>query len=331
MPPPVTWVVTDGKAGMESQCLGLAEALGVAPTVKRISPRLPWRLLPPPLWLAPLAAPGGDGDRLASPWPDLLIATGRQTVAPAAAIRRAARGATFAVQIQDPGVPPDRFDLVVAPAHDGLAGPNVIATLGALHRVTRARLDAAAARLAPAVAHLPHPRVAVLVGGPNRHYRMDAAAVERLAADLARLARTAGAGLLVTPSRRTGAAAEATLRRVLEPVPSLVWDGSGENPYFGFLGLADAVVVTADSVNMACEAAATGKPVHVVALDGGSAKFDRFHAALRERGIARPFDGTLAAWTYPPLDETARVAAAIRARATGLNFPDPEPTTETGA
>lgn len=36
------WVMTDGKAGMENQCLGLAEALialgGEAPIVKRLAP-----------------------------------------------------------------------------------------------------------------------------------------------------------------------------------------------------------------------------------------------------------------------------------------------------
>jgi mitochondrial fission protein ELM1 len=40
-------VVTDGKAGMESQCVGLAEALGFTPTVKRVRLRSPWRQLTP--------------------------------------------------------------------------------------------------------------------------------------------------------------------------------------------------------------------------------------------------------------------------------------------
>ncbi len=80
------------------------------------------------------------------------------------------------------------------------------------------------------------------------------------------------------------------------------------------LGSADAIVVTADSVSMVSEAAATGKPVHIVELDGGSEKFARFHQAMREAGITRPFNGTLAEWHYPPLDDTARAAAEIRRR-----------------
>lgn len=93
-----------------------------------------------------------------------------------------------------------------------------------------------------------------------------------------------------------------------------IWDGTGDNPYLGMLALAGHLVVTEDSVSMISEAASTGKPVHVAATDGGSARFDAFHAMLREEGVTRPFDGTLAAWTYEPVDEAARVAAEIRRR-----------------
>ncbi len=47
------WIMSDGKPGMENQCLGLAEALGLDPVVKRLTIRQPWRSLPPQLWLTP--------------------------------------------------------------------------------------------------------------------------------------------------------------------------------------------------------------------------------------------------------------------------------------
>ena len=50
------WVVTDGKPGMVSQALGLAEAVGLPIEEKCIVVRAPWRWLPPQLWLAPFAA-----------------------------------------------------------------------------------------------------------------------------------------------------------------------------------------------------------------------------------------------------------------------------------
>ena len=75
-----------------------------------------------------------------------------------------------------------------------------------------------------------------------------------------------------------------------------------------------AMEPTADSVNMISESLATGKPVHVVALEGGSAKFARFHDDLRAHGYSRMFAGRLEAWTYEPLDDTRRAAAEARRR-----------------
>jgi len=304
--------MTDGKPGMENQCLGLAEALGVTPEVKRVAPRPPWRWLPPHAWFSPLSAVDG----VAPPWPELLIATGRQTVAPALAIKARNR-ATFAVQIQDPVAGRGRFDLIAVPEHDNLTGANVIATLGALHRVTPQVLAAAAPRFEPMLQALPRPLVAVLLGGANKQYRLSEARARTLAEGLARLP----GGLAITPSRRTGEDAMRIIRAALGAKPAVIWDGTGENPYFGFLAHADAIVVTGDSVSMVSEACATGKPVYVFDLEGGSRKFERFHRTLRDRGITRPFDGTLAAWRYPPLDDTARVADEVRRRfALAANF-----------
>ncbi len=308
------WVVSDGKAGMESQCLGVAETLGATPLVKRIQVRPPWRWLPPGLWPAPLAALSPAGDALAPPWPDLLIASGRLAVAPAFAVRRASAGRTFCVQLQDPTVDAAKFDLVVTPGHDRLSGPNVISTLGATHRVTATKLAAAAQDGPPCLARLPRPLVAVLLGGDNRAYRFTETAAESLGRDLARLARAEGAGLAVTPSPRTSPLVLATIRRCLEGLPAVIWDGTGENPYFAFLAHADALVVSGDSVNMVSEAAATGKPVFVAELKGGSAKFDRFHRAMHEAGVTRPFAGRLEKWSYRPPDDTLRVAGEIKRR-----------------
>ncbi len=321
-PPDACWVVTDGRAGMEVQCLGLAEAQGFEPRIKRIQVTRPWRWLPPRLIPDPLAAinpqggprGGPGGDPLAPPWPGLLIASGRQAVAPSMAIRRASRGRTFTVQIQNPVVDPANFDVVVAPRHDRLTGANVIVTTGGLNRITEARLSAAAAQFGPAFAHLPHPLIAVVLGGNNRVYRFTPAIARRLGEDLARLCRSEGAGLLVTASRRTGPGTLALLRAALEGCAAEIWDGQGDNPYLGYLALADALVVTGDSVNMVSEAATTGKPVHVVELKGGSAKFARFHQTLRETGATRPFAGRLESWSYPPLRDTEAAAAEIRRR-----------------
>ncbi|HYD70546.1 mitochondrial fission ELM1 family protein [Azospirillum sp.] len=308
------WVVSDGKPGMENQCIGLAEALGLTPVVKRVQLRSPWRELSPFLRLGSRFAASPKGDPIQPPWPDLLIATGRQSIAPSLAARKLSRGRTFTVQIQDPQISPRHFDLVVVPRHDRLRGDNVLVTRGAVHRVTPAVLEAAAGRLGPRLAPLPRPRVAVLIGGNNAVYHLTPTIMGDVADKLAALARDRGAGLMVTPSRRTGADNEAILRARLAGLPAEVWDGSGENPYFAYLAMADAIVVTCDSVSMVSEACSTGKPVYVIEMEGGSAKFRAFHDGLYKDGITRPFTGALDSWTYPPLDDTERVADEVRRR-----------------
>ena len=309
---PLCWVVTDGKQGMLNQCLGLAEALKLEPVIKTIHLRTPWRQLSPYLRLGQRFAAGPPGDMITPPWPDLLIGTGRQSIPVSLAVRAASRGQCFTVQIQDPIISPRHFDLVVAPAHDGLRGANVLVTRGAVHRVSQAALATAGQIWEPRLAHLPHPRVAVLIGGNNAVYRLTPTIMGDLAEQLAGLARTQGVGLMITPSRRTGTENVAILRARLKDSPAMIWDDAGDNPYLGFLALADAIIATVDSVNICTEAASTGKPVYTVELQGGSAKFRALHESLRREGITRPFKGALETWYYQPLNDTAAVAAVVR-------------------
>jgi mitochondrial fission protein ELM1 len=301
------WTVTDGKAGHVNQCLGLAEALGGVVETHTVVARAPWRWLPPRLWWMPEHA---SKTPLTPPWPDLALTAGRSAVAVGAWLRR--QGVPV-VAVQDPKLPPSWFDLVVAPAHDRLSGPTVIETIGAPTRLTAARLAEAAGEFAPLLADLPRPLAAVLLGGSNARFTFDRATGERLAADLTQLAQS-GVGLAITASRRTDPAVAAVLRDALKGLPHLWWDGSGANPYLGFLALADHLIVTLDSVSMLSEAASTGKPVHGVALPGNAGKFATFHRRLEQHGALRPFRLPLETWRYPALDDTAQAAAEIRRR-----------------
>ena len=85
-----------------------------------------------------------------------------------------------------------------------------------------------------------------------------------------------------------------------------------DEPYYGMLGPADAIVVTADSVNMASEACSTGKPVYVIDLPGGSEKFRGFHQTLRDDGFTRPFTGILEDREYQPLNDVQLAADRVR-------------------
>ncbi|MGO9171490.1 MAG: mitochondrial fission ELM1 family protein [Rhodomicrobium sp.] len=316
-PLPSCWALTDGRPGMENQTVGLAEALGLAPVVKRVILKTPWRILSPHIMAFQRHAVSKRGDQIEPPWPDILISTGRPSILPAMYIQRQSGGRTFTVQLQDPVLLRHRFNRIVVPAHDGLTGSNVLVMDGALHRITPERLAAEAPRWTERFAGIPHPRVAVLLGGANSRYAFGEAEVQELAAQLKALSQQ-GYGLLITGSRRTGAANIETLRQVLAGCPAFISGGDGDNPYFGMLAHADAFVVTCDSVNMITEACSTGKSVHVVILPsiGRRAasqrdKFSRFHRSLEQSGRIRLFKGQIESWTYQPLREMERIARLV--------------------
>jgi mitochondrial fission protein ELM1 len=305
--------VTDGKAGMENQCVGLAEALGLTPSILRVRLRWFWRRLTPYVRIGGRAQFTRDSDKLEAPWPDLLIATGRHSVAASLLVKKLSGGQTKTVQLQNPRIDPAHFDLVVVPRHDRLKGKNVMFTRGALHRVTPELLREGAERLAFQFMTFRRPYIGVLLGGSNAAYRMGPDEATTLARQLGDCARATGGSILVTASRRTSAECLRILDAELNHVPHYIWDGKGENPYFGLLGLSDFLVVTCDSVNMVSEAASTGKPVYVVDLPGGSEKFSRFHDALRREGVTRVFEGKLEPYAHQALDDVARVAERVKA------------------
>ncbi len=316
-PPLTIWAVSDGRAGIENQVLGLAEAVArrrqATIVVKRVGwtgriGRLPWWASPfPRRWLTPDSG-------IEAPWPDIWIAAGRATLPLSIRMRRWSAGKTFVVQLQDPRAPPQMFDLVAPPRHDRLHGDNIVSITGSPHRITPQRLKAEYARFAKRLDGLPHPRVMAMVGGRSKAFDISPERAAQIAHEIQLPLEQEGGSLLMTFSRRTPDQARALLTARLRHLPGMIWDGEGDNPYFAFLAAADYVLVTEDSTNMATEAAATGKPVFIMKVDGSSLKFRLFHESLEQQGAARPFGGAFHGWTYEPVAETDRLAAEVLAR-----------------
>jgi uncharacterized protein len=316
-PPLVIWAVSDGRAGIEAQALGVAEAVARQhPAVverkhitwKGTLGRLPWWAhLFPRKDLAPESG-------VEPPWPDLWVAAGRATLPLSIRIKKWSAGKTYVVQTQDPRVPTHMFDLIAPPKHDRMTGDNVFPITGAPHRVTPQRLAAEYPQFAEALDPLPRPRVAVLIGGKSRGFDLSAERAAAIANELQFALEQEGGSLMMTFSRRTPEPAKALLTARLRSLPGVIWNGEGENPYFAFLAAADYVLVTEDSANMATEAAATGKPVFILKMDGHSLKFRLFHEELERHGAARPFGGAFHGWTYEPLAETDRLASEVLRR-----------------
>jgi len=310
------WIVSDGKAGNDVQARGVFDALGLDYEIKRVDPGGIWRALSPWAPVDPAERFGTPASQFHAPWPDFAIAVGRLTTPYIRRLKRVAGRSTYTVILQDPKVAATTADLFWVPDHDARRGPNIITTLTAPHSFSPRRLSELRRSMPPEIAALPAPRLAVLLGGPNGSYRYAPAALARLVSALQSLARL-GAGLMITPSRRTPAEITTFLAGVTRQARCLFWNGEGDNPYPQFLAHADAFIVPADSVNMVGEPCATGKPVYVFEPQGGSPKFARFHAALRRHGATRPLPERferLEAWSYPPLNSAATIASEIARR-----------------
>jgi mitochondrial fission protein ELM1 len=310
------WVLADTAAGHANQALGVAEALGLPFDLKQIA-YTKLAGLPNLMRGASLVGIAEETRQgLTTPWPRLVIAAGRRTAPIARWIKRQSKGQTIIVQIMHPGSGGGEFDLIALPLHDAHApAPNQLRITGAPHRLTQEKLDAAALQWAPRLSHLPRPYLAVLVGGPTHKRPFDDAMASGLGEEVERLRQRMGASLLVTGSRRTPAHAWQALCAKLQG-PRLLFDGHGsDNPYLGFLALADAIVVTGDSVSMACEACFAGKPVSIFAPSGFvGAKHARLHADLFEKGYAAALGDALLSPPGAPLNAAHDIAREIRRR-----------------
>ena len=220
------------------------------------------------------------------------------------------------VVLQNPRCDMGLFDVVWCPAHDKLQGSKVITTVTSPHAITQTSLVKEAQQLARELPHLPPRKVAVLLGGPNKAFSFSPACLHSLCDGLERLCDSHGVGLLISSSNRTPRYAEDIMHARLATRPMCFWtkdylQQAPHNPYQGLLGIAEALVVTADSVNMLGEAVATGKPAYVAKLSGNAGKFATFIASLQQTGALKNFDGTLEKWSYKPINSTKVIAQHI--------------------
>jgi len=302
-------VLSDGRRGIENQALGLAESCAslrpLSIQTYHIAHHKAVSSLPPKAQL-----------RLAKfdmPECDIAIGCGRQAIAALMHLKQR-RPNVMTVYVQDPRIDPSAFDLVIAPEHDEIKGPNVETMIGSPNRVTRNRIIGETLSFADGLKKLPMPRTALLIGGTSKTHDLDKAS-HLVHMHTAKTLAAAGQSLLITTSRRTPDYAILDWKRFASDIDN-VWlhEGDGPNPYFAFLGGADMILVTEDSTNMLTEACATGKAVFRLPMSGQAGKFQTLYNALESRcGVTR-HEGQLRGLSYPPLAETARMAEAVWTR-----------------
>lgn len=306
-------VISDGRRGIENQALGLAERCSDLRPLNlqnyHVSHGKAMGALPPKAQL-----------RVAKydvPECDLAIGCGRQAIAPLLLLKKT-RPDVMTVYVQDPRMAADNFDLVVAPTHDRIEGPNVETMIGSPNRVTDAKIIGETLSFAEGLAKLPAPRTALLIGGTSKTHKLDQTSHAAHIAAAHSLA-DAGHSLLITTSRRTPDFAVMEWKRFASDRDNIWYhDGEGPNPYFAFLGSAEMILVSEDSTNMLTEACATGKPVYRLPMSGAPGKFQILYDALQTRCGVTLYKGQKTGEDYPPLEETTRIAGLVWSKFDGL-------------
>lgn len=301
--------VADASRGNQRQAEALAEALAkrlhMAWSHYTVRPVAPWRWLAPRwLWGSASGFDPGLSERLDRLRPLLVVGCGRQA-ALATRIAKHRIGA-LTVQILDPRLRSDDWDLRVQPCHDPQRDQRTLITRGSLHPVNADWLQVQRDER-PAWGECPAPRQLVVLGGPSRQCRFAAAEARDWVKQVA--AQPAGTRWVIG-SRRS----PAWLRQEFATLPAALhwWDeADGENPYAAALAWADQIFLSPDSVNMLSEAAATSAQLQVFQAPRMGRRLAAFHQLLRASGrLSGDLAGDASAgWVVEPwrdLDEVVQ-------------------------
>ena len=85
----------------------------------------------------------------------------------------------------------------------------------------------------------------------------------------------------------------------------------GINPYKRLLSSSSYFVVTQDSVGMISDVLKTGKSLYLIELKNIKQKLRYFTEYLKKKKLTKVFDGKFKKYSYPPLNESERIAALI--------------------
>ena len=306
------WLVTEGFSGMENQCLGLAKALDLNFSFKRVNLYFPWKYLPANLCPPSLSILNKGTKSMNPPWPKILISCGRVGAIISRTMKRIIKKEIFSIHIQNPRINLKNFHLLVIPQHDRINGKNLLLSNGAIHHITPRLLKENKKHFCKKFSELPRPIAGVLIGGSSKAYKFDQPSSERLIKKLISLHKNTNCSFVISPSRRTEKWLTESIKDGLGDIPKYIWDKKETNPYIGILSSADAIIVTCESVSMISESCATGKPIYLFEYKGKSKRIKIFHEMMYKKGYAKPLGNSLEKWKYKIPNETEVIASQIK-------------------
>jgi mitochondrial fission protein ELM1 len=290
--PPRIWLVIGDKLGDNAQVTMIANSLGLAYTVKHLSPRQKYILGKPRFKVSLEHLDADNSDALSPPWPDLVITAGRRHAMAALWIKQQSPK-TKIILLGRPRRWIDSFDLVITlPQYHLPDLPQVMRLSLPLMRTDSEAVSRSAKAWAPRLESLPRPIIAVLIGSATRPFRFGAKITHELLTQCSKLQSRYGGSLYFSTSRRTTADIVDTLRAQLPGTAQMFeWrQGCTDNPYLALLEHADYFVVTGDSVSMMIEVADRGKPMAIFQLP--ASRLGSIWLSFTRRVHARPDNTT---------------------------------------
>lgn len=271
------WVITDGVKGHEIQSLALAHHVAENVSIYPCQLINPWLTFAPKI--LPFFAKGLKWKQSQPNFkkkPDAIISCGRRMAAVAKYLKT--KTASFHIQILNPRDNRENYDLLICPKHDNMKGKNVITCLGSLHQFNRAYLRQLAHACLKKMS-VKQPVLSIFFGNPSKVFFKQ---LGQLSQKIKK--HYPDHAIAICGSRRTDEKHQSMIKNAFSDA-HVCWFSpqDGENPYQCLLVTSDVLVVTADSINMVCEACATDKPVVVVGVDNIGHKHKKFLGSIQHR------------------------------------------------
>ena len=302
-------LLTEGMHGMISQVEGLAKALGIDYIHQKVEINLLAKLLPPKI--TPVS--NLFFKKFTVPEIDLVISCGRKSVIPSLYLKKNSTKKIVNIHIQDPKVDFNHFDFIVAPEHDGISGPNVIKTKGAIHYLTENEIEENRSYLNSYIKQDNRKVWCLIMGGPTKYYDYSTKNMKHIFSIFYKLLKKHDFQLVVIPSMRTPLNTIHYAKEFFGENHTVIMNVD-KKAYLSALAISENIVVTCDSSSMISEAALTGKPIYVANIlpKRKDVRFQNFRNLFRELNITRNLGEEIENWNYQKLDETNRVAKIIK-------------------
>lgn len=198
--------------------------------------------------------------------PQIIISAGRKSALIALDLKKIYPDLIL-LQIMNPGVNYQKFDLVIMPNHDKAKGDNILKILGSVVYMNQEKIKDNCQEFS-SVFNIKSPKIGLLLGGSSKHGKFTIEDAKNLRETCDKLCQKFKAKLFITGSRRS----DDFLFDILNDKNSYLkfcfkWQKNLANPYLAILENCDYLIVTGDSISMCCEAINFQKPTFIYASE----------------------------------------------------------------